>query len=1008
MKYNLPSEIIPKDARKEINDKILFLIETETAKENGITAQDIFSSFTGKGALHGLNFKDFENYYEYSERKKIEEEGQFFTPAKICKFIVDCVKPSETDLVADLCSGSGNFFNSCPVESNCYGTEIDHAAYKVARYLYPNANISNEDIRLYNPKVKLDIIFGNPPFNLRFKYEKDEYLSQLFYFIKAAEVMNPGGILAVIVPASFLADDFMDKKMIELVNERFNFILQANLPKNSFKDVGVNSFETKVMFFQKKSEHITEKKYNLESISVTISDNTATEIHKTYINPILEEKRKVHAKIILEVMSKGSEDKEFQFKVRKLLFDIKNSKHTKVKFAKAFDYVNQFYTQKCPDNMGWEEWEKIKITPNKVLSYLKRILKKQHIKSRDEIKLVKDRFGLRLKAYSNKSKLQLKQYPTVKVSINDMVLQENYPFASNTYRKLITRKISKFNESNKKWNELDPNRIQEIEKWLFHNPIKDYKENTSYTLTDIQRKDIAACILKTRGILSWEQGSGKSLGAISWYRYMRSQVKNTFILGPAIAINLTWDKILSDYREDYTLINSLDKITKIKPGQVVLISYDMLRKYEKQIKRFVKLANQKISLVVDESDEMTNHTSKRTQVVRSCFRKVKYMLLTTGTTTRNNINELYSQYELLYNNSINMLCECKYIYKFNLKEEQIEEKLNPYYMKPFPARFGNGLFKSCFNPFKQTVFGIKKHNQDLYNSDHLRDIIEKTIITRTFFDITGKKPKFEIIRVEQNKAEEYVYEVVINEFYKMAYNFRNTGNSRKESLLKIIRQIQLLIKATSIPQKFREYNSTQIPGKQKEILEMVGKFNKEKVAIGTIFKDAADMYAGKLKSLYPEREVFLIKGDVPFKQRKVIIAEFEKTKNGILISTQQSLKSSVNIPTCDKVIIEALFWNMPKIAQYYMRFVRFNSIVEKKKIIFVVYENSIEMNLLALLMDKQRLNEFIKTLDYSDRNSIFQEYGIDFNLIDVIMEKVTETVEGKSKVKIAWGKQKMS
>lgn len=1004
MKYQIPKEIIPQDQRKEINDKILYLIETDTCSENGITQEDIFSSFTGKGKLHNLNFKEYENYYEYSEAKKVEEQGQFFTPHKICQFLVSCVKPSESDLIVDLTMGMGNFFNFCPNEHNVYGTELDFPTYKVAKHLYPDANLSNEDIRLYNPEVKFDIVFGNPPFNLKWSYGKEQYLSQLFYFIKAYDVMNPAGILALIVPSSFLSDDFMDKKMIELVDSKFNFIYQSNLPKNAFKDFGIKSFETKIMFFQKKSEHVKSVKYNNKDIeNISINSNIHEQIHEKYIKPVLEEKKKVHAKIILEALAGTSENKDFQYQVKKLLWDIKNSRHTKSKYAKALNYVNEFYTQKCPDNMGYEEWEKIKITPNKVLSYLKRILKNQHLISKDEIRLVKDNYGLRLKAYSKKSKLQLKKYPTIKVSFNEMVLSGLYPFEYQTYRKLLRTKIEKYSKNEIRFKDLNDSHFHYIKDWLTSNYIQDYSSNEKIYLTDKQRNDVAAIIYKKNGILNWEQGSGKTVAGIFWYRYFKSKVKNTIILGPSIAIKLTWIPYLSNYKEDFIFIDSLEKIDSIQPGQIVLISFDMLRKYERHIKRFVKIGNNKFSLLIDESDEMTNHSSKRTKVTRNCFRKVKYKLFTTGTITRNTINEMYSQFEILYNNSINMLCECPEIYKFNHKDGKMESHVNSYYMKPFPAFYGNGLFKSCFCPFKQTVFGIKKHNQDVYNNEHLVKLIEKTVITRSFFDITGKKPQFEIRRIEQNSSEEFVYDIIINEFYKMVSYYKKTGNTRKDSLLKIIRQIQMLIKATSVPQFFKEYNSTKVPGKQLDIFEQVGEHPNEKIAIGTIFKPSVNLYYQKVKELYPNRPTFLIKGDVPFKNRKLILKEFEETENGILVCTQQSLKSSVNVPTCDNVFIESLQWNIPKLSQFWMRFIRFNSKVENKKITFFVYKNSIEMNLLALLFDKQRLNEFIKTLDFSDRNSIFKEYGIDFSLIDMVMEKVEED----KKVKIAWGKQKI-
>ena len=221
-------------------------------------------------------------------------------------------------------------------------------------------------------------------------------------------------------------------------------------------------------------------------------------------------------------------------------------------------------------------------------------------------------------------------------------------------------------------------------------------------------------------------------------------------------------------------------------------------------------------------------------------------------------------------------------------------------------------------------------------------------------------------------------------------------------MLKIIRQIQLLIKGCSIPHFFKEYNSDKVPGKYLSIFKEIKKYSNQKIAIGTIFKHSLREYFNKVKERFPDRQVFLIEGKVPFKMRKKIIAEFEATKDGILVSTQQSLSSSVNIPGCDKVMIESLPWNIPKLSQYYMRFVRFNSIIENKKIIFFVYSNTIEMNLLGLIFDKQRLNEFIKFKEFKSRDNIFEEYGIDFDLLDDILEK---SVDKDKKIYIAWGKQ---
>lgn len=261
------------------------------------------------------------------------------------------------------------------------------------------------------------------------------------------------------------------------------------------------------------------------------------------------------------------------------------------------------------------------------------------------------------------------------------------------------------------------------------------------------------------------------------------------------------------------------------------------------------------------------------------------------------ISEIYPQLELVYNNSLNLLNTCEFLYKMG-KEEEIKEEENPFYNKPFPAWRGHSSFKACFSPFKISVFGIQKFNQDIFNIEELRKILEKSVLTRTFEEIAGEK-KYEIIPhyVDQNSAEEAVYRVIIDDFYRIMYDyFNNTGNSRKESGLKIIRQIQLLIKSTSFPHLLKEYHGKELPGKYYKIFEIIRGLKDQKVAIGTVYLKSAIDYYRKLKTEFPDRQVFLIKGDVSFKKRKDIIKQFEASSNGILVATQQALKSSVNIP----------------------------------------------------------------------------------------------------------------
>ena len=126
MKYVYRDEPIPHDKRKELNEKVLYLIDSNTAGSCSISREDIYNAYTGDGGLHALERQDYENYHAYSEAKKEIENGQFFTPPRLCELITACLRLSEHDLVADLTCGMGSFFNFIPTEANIYGCELEH------------------------------------------------------------------------------------------------------------------------------------------------------------------------------------------------------------------------------------------------------------------------------------------------------------------------------------------------------------------------------------------------------------------------------------------------------------------------------------------------------------------------------------------------------------------------------------------------------------------------------------------------------------------------------------------------------------------------------------------------------------------------------------------------------------------------------------------------------------------------------------------------------------------
>lgn len=377
--YAIIPQQIPQGMRAEVNEKILFAIDSG---KDLIPAESIYNCYTGIGGLHNLKQSDFASYHEYAEAKKEFEMGQFFTPHEICRDMVDMLCPVSSEMVLDMCCGMGNFFNHLPNPHNAYGFDIDGKAVSVARYLYPEAHIEKCDIRQYYPEQRFDVIIGNPPFNLKFDYK----LSQEYYMDKAYDVLNPAGILMVIVPCSFMQSGFWEKTRIAGINGRFSFVGQTKLGPSAFAAVGVHDFNTKIMVFLRKSGHIKMQAYNAEEFI------TADELKKR-IGEARAMKHRLRFDLMRETNRIDKEELElFEYKLAKYMYELKAHAKLNKHIDKAEALVTKFRNQKPPENATREQveqWEKNKLTPKKVLAVIRRYITSQNTVPRKEVALVK-------------------------------------------------------------------------------------------------------------------------------------------------------------------------------------------------------------------------------------------------------------------------------------------------------------------------------------------------------------------------------------------------------------------------------------------------------------------------------------------------------------------------------------------------------------------------------------------------------------------------------------------
>ena len=614
-------------------------------------------------------------------------------------------------------------------------------------------------------------------------------------------------------------------------------------------------------------------------------------VSMTELKERVKKAREMKHRLRLDLMRETNRiDKEelehFEYKLAKYMYELKAHARLNKHIDKAVALVTKFRNQKPPENATNEqmkEWERKKLTTAKVLATIRKYITSQNVVPRKEVALVKTSYGFKLKQYAPRL---LDKVEHKAASINDLILDstvlpmpeiatEKNMRQIRTAGRIIRRKRWLYDIQNQPFSDMETD-----------DALAEYLDNATFInkdgevceFTQLQKHDLNLVLQKRYALLNWQQGSGKTAAVYHRAKYLLKygKVRNVVILAPAIATNMTWTPFLAINKERYRVIRTYKDLEDVPRGIFLLLSTSMVGKLKRDLMRFVKLSSRKLCLVFDESDEITNPSSQRTKHILAVFRRLKYKILDTGTTTRNNIAELYSQFELLYNNSVNMTCWCDSIYHEN-RDKEIECERNLHCGEPFPAFRGHVLFRACHCPGKATVFGIEKQNQDVYNKDELFDLIGKTIITRKFRDFAGEKYKIRTHTVSPSEGEHEVYRVIIEEFCRICELYYNsTGDTKKDAGLRLMRQIKLLIKACSVPHLISGYYGDDYPSKTRYIETLIRKIP-GKVAIGCTTLAAFDLYENYIRERFPDRPIYVVKGDVAFKKRQSIVTEFDST-----------------------------------------------------------------------------------------------------------------------------------
>ena len=256
---------------------------TATPEEQEILAKyvgwgglaDAFDSSKANWANEYQELKSLLSPEEYASARESTLNAHYTSPV-IIQAIYDAVgKMGFTrGNVLDPAAGIGNFYGCLPEEmagSRLYGAELDGITGRIAKQLYPHADIKITGFENTSyPNDFFDVAVGNVPFG-QYKvsdrqYDKHNFLIHDYFFAKTLDKVRPGGIVAFVT-----SKGTMDKKNPEVrkyLAQRAELLGAVRLPNTAFKENAGTEVTSDILFLKKRDRvldiepdwvHLTEK-----------------------------------------------------------------------------------------------------------------------------------------------------------------------------------------------------------------------------------------------------------------------------------------------------------------------------------------------------------------------------------------------------------------------------------------------------------------------------------------------------------------------------------------------------------------------------------------------------------------------------------------------------------------------------------------------------------------------------------------------------------------------------
>ena len=250
--------------------KTLFRLEEE---HRGASAeeQQVLSQYVGWGGLADAFDPSKDSWAkEYAELKGLLSEDEYaaarsstlnahYTSPVVIRSIYDAVERMgfHSGNILEPSMGVGNFFGMLPdtmQDSRLYGVELDSITGRIAKKLYPQADITVAGFETTDRRDFYDLAVGNVPFG-QYKvndkaYNKLGFSIHNYFFAKAIDQIRPGGVIAFVT--SRYTMDSKDSTARKHMAERADLLGAIRLPNNAFRANAGTDVVSDIIFLQKR------------------------------------------------------------------------------------------------------------------------------------------------------------------------------------------------------------------------------------------------------------------------------------------------------------------------------------------------------------------------------------------------------------------------------------------------------------------------------------------------------------------------------------------------------------------------------------------------------------------------------------------------------------------------------------------------------------------------------------------------------------------------------------